>query len=185
MNCSTDRVTVANPFDIHTYLWFDPPALKRVFATAMHAGYDAVGFMLDFPPEGKADSSSFDAAIDVYIEASHETTASVALISSLPETISARVRKRCLDGGVIPLQGQREALEAFALAGAVGIAWREGAGVELAIPPRRPAPQEVYSLSESEGKAALARVRRLHPARQAGQAFSRPPHTPNRWAFPS
>jgi acyl-CoA synthetase (NDP forming) len=151
----TDRVTVANPFDIHTYLWFDPPALKRVFATAMHAGYDAVGFMLDFPPEGKADSSSFDAAIDVYIEASHDTTASVALISSLPETISARVRKRCLDGGVIPLQGQREALEAFALAGAVGIAWREGPGVELEIPPTPPGDEDVYSLSESEGKAAL------------------------------
>jgi acyl-CoA synthetase (NDP forming) len=151
----TDRVTVANPFDIHTYLWFDPPALKRVFATAMHAGYDAVGFMLDFPPEGKADSSSFDAAIDVYIEASHDTTASVALISSLPETISARVRKRCLDGGVIPLQGQREALEAFALAGAVGIAWREGPGVGLEIPPTPPGDEDVYSLSESEGKAAL------------------------------
>ena len=151
----TERVTVANPFDIHTYLWFDPPALKRVFATAMHAGYDAVGFMLDFPPEGKADSASFDAAIDVYIEASHDTTASVALISSLPETISARVRKRCLDGGVIPLQGQREALEAFALAGAVGIAWREGPGVELQIPPRPPGDEDVYSLSESEGKAAL------------------------------
>jgi acetyl-CoA synthetase len=121
----------------------------------MHAGYDAVGFMLDFPPEGKADSSSFDAAIDVYIEASHDTTASVALISSLPETISARVRKRCLDGGVIPLQGQREALEAFALAGAVGIAWREGPGVELEIPPTPLGDEDVYSLSESEGKAAL------------------------------
>jgi acetyl-CoA synthetase len=154
----TDRVTVANPFDIHTYLWFDPPALKAVFATAMHAGYDAVGFMLDFPPEGKADSSSFDAAIEVYMEASADTTASVALISSLPETISARVRKRCLDGGVIPLQGQREALEAFALAGAVGIAWREGPGVELEMPPTPPTPrgdEDVYSLSESAGKAAL------------------------------
>ena len=52
----TDRVTIANPFDIHTYLWFDPPALKRVFSDVLHAGYDAAGFMLDFPPEGKADS---------------------------------------------------------------------------------------------------------------------------------
>ena len=24
----TDRVTVANPFDIHTYLWFDPPGTR-------------------------------------------------------------------------------------------------------------------------------------------------------------
>jgi acyl-CoA synthetase (NDP forming) len=152
----SDRVTVANPFDIHTYLWFDPPALKRVFSTAMRSGYDAVGFMLDFPPEGKADSASFDAAIDVYIEASHGAPARVALIASLPETLSARVRKRCLDGGVIPLQGQREALEALASAGAVGIAWRSGPGVELRRPPAQPSSVEVRALSESEGKAALA-----------------------------
>ncbi|MGA2343237.1 MAG: acetate--CoA ligase family protein [Steroidobacteraceae bacterium] len=175
----TDRVTVANPFDIHTYLWFDPPALKRVFATAMHAGYDAVGFMLDFPPDDKADSSSFDAAIDVYIEASHDTPASVALISSLPETISARVRKRCLDGGVIPLQGLREALEALALAGGVGIAWREGPGVELRIPPAASAGTSIYSLSESEGKAALQafgvsipRGKLVNPAEAAAYAQS-------------
>ena len=57
----TDRVTIANPFDIHTYLWFDPPALGRVFSTVLNAGYDAVGFMLDCPPEAKADTASFDA----------------------------------------------------------------------------------------------------------------------------
>ncbi|HTV96522.1 MAG TPA: acetate--CoA ligase family protein [Steroidobacteraceae bacterium] len=151
----SERVTVANPFDIHTYLWFDPPALKRVFFTAMRAGYDAVGFMLDFPPEGKADASSFDAAIGAYIEASHGAPSRVALVSSLPETLSARVRTYCLAGGVIPLQGQREALEALAAAGAVGSAWRAGPGVELRIPPGASC-ADTRSLSESEGKAALA-----------------------------
>jgi acetyl-CoA synthetase len=155
----TERVTVANPLDIHTYLWFDPPALERVFATAMRAGYDAVGFMLDFPPEGKADASSFDAAIDAYIRASHGAPSRVALISSLPEALSARVRKHCLDGGVVPLQGQREALEAIAAAAAVGIAWRSGPGVELRLPPyiSPGAAAEDYNLTEAEGKAALAR----------------------------
>ncbi len=150
----TERVTVANPFDIHTYLWFDPPALKKVFSQVMHSGYDAVGFMLDFPPEGKADASSFDAAIDVYIEASHDSASRVALISSLPETLSARVRRRCLEGGVIALQGQREALEAVAAAGAVGEAWRLGPGVRLQIPGSA-AEGEAHTLSESAGKAAL------------------------------
>ncbi|HXA91998.1 MAG TPA: acetate--CoA ligase family protein, partial [Steroidobacteraceae bacterium] len=158
----TERVTVANPLDIHTYLWFDPPALERVFTRAMRAGYDAVGFMLDFPPEGKADASSFDAAIAAYIRASHGAPSRVALISSLPETLSARVRKYCLEGGIVPLQGQREALEALAAAAAVGIAWRSGPGVELRLPPRTGpgaagAADDVYSLSEAEGKAALAR----------------------------
>jgi acetate---CoA ligase (ADP-forming) len=156
----TERVTVANPLDIHTYLWFDPPALERVFRTAMRSGYDAVGFMLDFPPEGKADASSFDAAIDAYIRASHGAPSRVALISSLPEALSARVRKYCLEGGIVPLQGQREALEALAAAAAVGIAWGSGSGVQLRLPPQ-PATNapaaDLHSLDEAEGKAALAR----------------------------
>jgi acetyl-CoA synthetase len=114
--------------------------------------------MLDFPPEGKADTSSFDAAIDAYIRASRGAPSRVALISSLPEALSARVRKHCLEGGIVPLQGQREALEALAAAAAVGIAWRSGPGVELRLPPRpgASAPLEVYSLDEAEGKAALS-----------------------------
>jgi len=118
----TDRVTIANPFDIHTYLWFDPAALKRVFSEVLHAGYDAAGFMLDCPPAHKADTASFDAVIDVFIEASHGSPTRAALIASLPETMGPSVRRRCMMGGVTPLQGQREALEALALAGGVGAA---------------------------------------------------------------
>ncbi len=151
----TDRVTIANPFDIHTYLWFDPPALGRVFSTVLHSGYDAVGFMLDCPPESKADTASFDAVIDVFIDAAQGAPARAALIASLPETISARIRRRCMEGGVVPLQGQREALEALALAGAVGSAWRSGPGVQLRLPPVESDSKLAYTLSEHDGKAAL------------------------------
>src|ERR1700723_1843380 len=131
----TDRVTIANPFDIHTYLWFDPPALKRVFGEVLHSGYDAAGFMLDSPPDGEADSAAYDAVIDGFIEAAQGRPTRAALIASLPETISRRIRKRCLDGGVVPLQGQREALEALSLAGGVGAAWRTHPAVQLHLPP--------------------------------------------------
>jgi acyl-CoA synthetase (NDP forming) len=158
----TDRVTVANPFDIHTYLWFDPPALKRMFSEVLHSGYDAAGFMLDSPPEGQADPAAYDAVIDVFIEAARGAPTRAALIASLPETTSPRIRQRCLDGGVIPLQGQREALEAMSLAGGVGAAWMGNPSVQLQLPPsltasgvRAPAPG-TYALSEHEGKAALA-----------------------------
>ena len=90
----TDRVTVANPFDFHTYLWFDPPALREVFSTVLHSGYDAVGFMLDCPPEQKADTASFDAVIDVFIAAAQGAPSRAALIASLPETISARIDRK-------------------------------------------------------------------------------------------
>jgi acetyl-CoA synthetase len=152
----TERVSVANPLDIHTYLWFDPPALKRVFSTVMHAGYDAVGFMLDSPPEKLADTASFDAVIDVFIAASRDAPARAALIASLPETLSKRIRARCLEGGVIPLQGQREALEALALAGAVGRAWRENPAVQLRLLPADVALGAAVSLSELEAKQQLA-----------------------------
>jgi acetyl-CoA synthetase len=132
--------------------------------------------MLDLPPEGKADASAFDAAIDAYIRASHGAPSRVALISSLPETLSARVRRRCLDGGIVPLQGQREALEAIAAAAAVGIAWREGPGVELRLPPRSgPAgAADIYNLTEAEGKAALARHGVATPASRVVAASDAP-----------
>jgi acyl-CoA synthetase (NDP forming) len=151
----TDRVTIANPLDFHTYLWFDPPALQRVFSTVMHAGYDAVGFMLDSPPEQAADTGSFDVIIDAFIAASRGAPARAALIASLPETLSKRTRERCLQGGVIPLQGQREALEALSLAGAVGAAWRENPAVQLRVM-AADATRGAMSLSEFESKRALA-----------------------------
>jgi acyl-CoA synthetase (NDP forming) len=160
----TDRVTVANPFDFHTYLWFDPPALREVFSTVLHSGYDAVGFMLDCPPEQKADTASFDAVIDVFIAAAQAGAAPAArapsraaLIASLPETISARIRQRCLEGGVIPMQGQREALEALSLAGGVGESWRLNLIPQLQLPLKVPGTVgKVQTLSEAEGKRALA-----------------------------
>src|ERR1700736_5076107 len=153
----TDRVTIANPFDIHTYLWFDPPALKRVFSEVLHSGYDVAGFMLDSPPEDQADSAAYDAVIDVFIEAAQGAPTRAALIASLPETLSPRIRRRCLEGGVIPLQGQREALEAISLAGGVGAAWRSNPAVQLHLPPSQAcASSGVHALGEHEGKAALA-----------------------------
>jgi len=165
----TDRVTVANPFDIHTYLWFDPPALGTVFSTVLRSGYDAVGFMLDCPPEQKADTASFDAVIDVFIAAAQGEAAPAAaaqaarapsraaLIASLPETISARIRQRCLEGGVIPMQGQREALEALSLAGGVGESWRLNLFPKLQLPSGSPgAVGNAQTLSEADGKRALA-----------------------------
>ena len=151
-----DRVSIANPFDMHTYLWFDPPALRKVFAAVLEGGYDAVGFMLDCPPDGKTDTSAFDVVIDEYIDVAAGAAPRVALLSSLPETMGERIRGNCLRGGVVPLQGLREGLEALAAAGTVGRAWR-GQGVELRIPRRRVDASRARGSDERDGKAALAR----------------------------
>jgi acetyl-CoA synthetase len=73
---------------------------------------------------------------------------------SLPETMPQDIREQCLVAGIMPLQGQREALEALDAAGRVGETWRRAATVEL----RRPHTRErrLRTLTEPEAKAALA-----------------------------
>jgi acetate---CoA ligase (ADP-forming) len=160
----SERVVIANPFDFHTHVWFDRPRLHSLFSIVHRAGYDAVGFMVDCPPEGEADPASYVAAIEEFLAAYPGAPARAALISSLPESMSVATRARCLDAGVMPLQGQREALEALDQAAAIGAAWARGATVELRRPSRRddpgvapPAsPGRDRTLAEHEGKAALA-----------------------------
>jgi len=150
----TDRVTIGNPFDFHTYIWFDRDALRAMFTAVLRCGFDAVGFVLDSPPESNADISAFTTAIDEFIAAAQGAPTRAALIASLPETLSAAVRERCLAAGVVPLQGQREALEALNLAGAVGEAWGAAAELQLCIPAARRGAER--TLTEAQAKSALA-----------------------------
>jgi len=149
-----DRVTIANPFDFHTYTWFDIVRQRALFDTVMSGSFDLVAFMLDSPPEERADLSAFTVVIDAFVAAASAAGARAALLASLPETISPSVRAQCLQAGVIPLQGQREALEAMDLAGIVGSTWQLGANVQLLRP--QTAVTAVSALSEFEGKRALA-----------------------------
>jgi acetyl-CoA synthetase len=157
-----ERVTIGNPFDVHTYAWFDLPRLRTLFDTTLHCGLDAVAVMLDLPPE-TADLSAFTNVIGQFLAAAGSGGSSrAALLASLPETIPASVRALCLEAGVAPLQGQREALEALDLAGAMGEAWGMGGtggtgaadGVRL-LRPAVPA-GSLRTLPEFEAKAALA-----------------------------
>lgn len=150
----SERVEVANPFDFQTYVWFDRPRMRAMFSVAQRAGFDAVGFMIDCPPEGEADASAYLNGIEEFVAAIPGAQSLGAVISSLPESLPAATRERCLAAGVVPLQGQREALEALDLAGGAGAAWRRGASVELRRP--RVAQERARALTEHEAKAALA-----------------------------
>ena len=149
-----ERVTIGNPFDVHTYAWFDLPRLRSLFDITLSCGLDAVALMLDCPPES-VDTTAFTNVISEFVGAASTRGASrAALLASLPETIPAAVRVQCLRGGVVPLQGQREALEALDHAGAIGEHWRAGAAVQLQRPVAPP--QQLRTLPEFEARAALA-----------------------------
>jgi acyl-CoA synthetase (NDP forming) len=151
-----DRVTIANPFDFHTHIWFDRPALRALFSVVQRAGFDAVGLMVDCPPEEQADPASYFAVIEEYIASLAGAPCRAAIICSLPESLAASTREKCLAAAIAPLQGQREALEALDLAGAVGEAWLGGGGVQLRLPDSRAPGSAASALTEHQGKAALA-----------------------------
>jgi acetate---CoA ligase (ADP-forming) len=167
------RVHVSNPFDFHTHVWFDYPRQRRMFDVVLRAGFDAVGFLLDCPPAG-ADDSTYVRVIDEFAAALPGSASRGAVICALPESLSVATRERCFAQGLIPLQGQREALEALDLAGAVGETWRAGTQVELRRP--RGARGPAHALGEHEAKQALAEFgvpiprARLVPVAEAAEA---------------
>jgi acetate---CoA ligase (ADP-forming) len=149
-----ERVVVSNPFDFHTHVWFDYPRQREMFRVALNAGFDAVAFLLDCPPENAADDSTYVRAIDEFAAALPGAASRAVLLSSLPESISASTRERCLEAGIVPLQGQREGLEALDLAGTVGETWKRPGRIELRRP--RALRSGTRTVSEFEAKQALA-----------------------------
>jgi acetyl-CoA synthetase len=149
----SERVHISNPFDFHTHVWFDYPRQRAMFSIAQRAGFDLVAFLLDCPPAG-ADDAAYVRAIEEFAAALPGAATRAAVLSSLPESLPHAVREKCLAWGVIPLQGQREALEAIDLAASVGEAWKRGALPSLERP--REILANARSLSEPEAKQALA-----------------------------
>ena len=149
----SERVHISNPFDFHTHVWFDYPRQRSMFSIAQRAGFDLVAFLLDCPPEG-ADDAAYVRAIEEFAAALPGAGTRAAVISSLPESLGSAAREKCFASGVVPLQGQREALEAIDLAARVGEAWQRGAPLEMYRP--RAAGASARSLSEPEAKQALA-----------------------------
>jgi acetyl-CoA synthetase len=148
------RVTIANPFDFHTYIWFNRPKMRALFEAVLNTEYDAVAFMLDCPPVDRADVAAFDGPIRDFVDVARSAGTRAAMLSSLPDTFYESIREHCTVNGVVPLQGQREGLEALAHAATIGATWREAPPVALQRPAAEPV--RLRTLTEDEGKAALA-----------------------------
>jgi len=169
----TDKVHIANPFDFHTHIWFDRPALRAMFSVVQRAGFDTVGFMVDCPPAAKADPKSYVDAIEEFIAALPGAPTRGAVMCSMPESLSAETREMCLAAGIVPLQGQRQALEALDLAAGIGEAWASGTCVELRTPEIMDdvdVCSRGHSLAEHEGKAELAAFGVKIPRAQVARA---------------
>lgn len=139
-------VALANPLDYHTYIWRDEDAMARAWG-AMMADHIGLTFsVVDYPPENRED---WDCATRAAIKAKAVTGRPMAVVASLPELMPADTAAELAAGGVVPMYGLREAVEAAAATTRL----RAPEDLALALPGEA---RETEVLDEGTAKSALA-----------------------------
>ena len=109
----TELVSVANPFDYHTFMWGDRAAMGATFGETMDGPHDATMLVLDAPPGGDQDPSTWITAAEAFADAADRTRRRGVVVATMPECLSPEVRSSISARGIAPLQGLREALVAL------------------------------------------------------------------------
>lgn len=116
----TELVSVSNPFDYHTFMWGDRPAMASCFTAVMDGPQDVTMLVLDAPPAADNDPSSWYVAADALADAADATGSRAVVVASLAECINEPFRERISARGLTPLLGLGEALVALDAAAHVG-----------------------------------------------------------------
>ena len=148
-------VTVANPFDYHTFSWGDPVALRRTFAAFGCPTYDAMLLMLDFPRPDRCDDADWEVTLQAFERAMQHTGHKGIIATTLPENLPENRAEALIARGLAPLGGIREALAAVAGAASIGEAWRQDEQAPLL--PLAHGPGEVSTMDEWASKQLLAK----------------------------
>jgi len=116
-------VIISNPFDLQTYNWNDPTSLRKTFDLMFKANFNLIGLMLDFPNIKDCDIAEWEAIVDEYILSAKAKNKQAVIIASLPETLPKHIRDKCLESGIVPLQGLKESIYAINSSILTGQAW--------------------------------------------------------------
>ncbi|WP_225770771.1 acetate--CoA ligase family protein [Inquilinus sp. Marseille-Q2685] len=147
-------VTVSNPFDYHTFIWANAPAMTETFSAMMAADFDLTLLVLDLPRGDRCSDADWVPSLEALVAASQRTGRKAALIASLPEGLPEAQAQRLVSAGVAPLLGIDDALAAIAAAAEAGDILRL-ADMPLPMEPVPLAPGPACTLSEWDGKCRL------------------------------
>ena len=147
-------VRVSNPLDYHTFSWGDGAALERLFTAFAALGFDLTALVQDWPHPGRCDDAAWQIALEAYAAASRATGAKTAIVATLPECMPEPVAERIARSGIVPLLGIEDALEAAALAAAVGRSFGRPAPPPLHAPSGERSDALVFDEWKSKGLLA-------------------------------
>ncbi len=146
------RVALANPLDYHTYIWRDADAMTRAWSAITDPELALTMLIVDFPRGDRCNAADWECAVSAALATRMRTGANVAMVATLPELMPEPVAARLLAGGVVPLAGLVEAVQAIA---AAALLRRRDSRrhLPLLLPGRVSRPE---LRREAEAKAALA-----------------------------
>ncbi len=148
----SDRVSVSNPLDHHTYIWGDADALASCFTAALDGPVDAGLLVLDWP--GTQDDAEWWPTLEAITSAAEKTGTPTVVTSTLPENMPEVIRSRLMADGLGAVFGIDEALTALAAMATIGAHH----GGPPPVPPLAtgPSPVAVATLDEPTSKDLLA-----------------------------
>lgn len=146
----TELVSVANPFDYHTFMWGDRPAMARTFGETMNGPHDTTMLVLDAPNAAGLDPSTWAVAAEAFADAADATGKRGVVVATIPECLPAELRSMISSRGLAPLQGLREALVALDRC-----AWLGSHG-PLGIPSKANSAPSTKLVDEARAKVLLA-----------------------------
>ncbi|MEP3442469.1 MAG: acetate--CoA ligase family protein [Sulfitobacter sp.] len=139
-------VALGNPLDYHTYIWRDTERMADAWVpmAAEHIGLTLM--IVDYP---HTDAGDWICATEAALAVRARSGRPVAVVATLPELMPADVAATLIAGGVVPMNGLREAITA------ADVAARLAAPEEVSV--LAPGPdREAELVGEVEAKAALA-----------------------------
>lgn len=116
----TELVSVSNPFDYHTFMWGDRPAMARTFGAVMDGPQDATMLLLDAPTSADNDSTAWYLAADALADAADATGGRAVVVATLAECINEPLGAHIASRGLTSLLGLSEALVALDAAATIG-----------------------------------------------------------------
>lgn len=149
-----EYVNIDNPLDYHTFIWNQEEKLTATFSSVLASGFDTAMLILDTPTNPKMNPESWKKTARALVQASKNTGARAAIVSSMPEGMPVELANEISKKGVAPMLGLDDAMVAFETAALIGQNW-----ARTDIPPAFSAPQvsegTARTLLEAEGKALL------------------------------
>ena len=148
-------VIVSNPFDMQTYNWNDPDNIEKTFKIFFKNNFSSISLMLDFPNMEKCDTHEWDAIVNKFIKVAKKYK-NGSLISSLSDTMPKHIRDKCINNGISPLQGMKEALFTIKKAIEIGSIWKNESAVKNYKVKKKN--KNIKTYSEFESKKILKKI---------------------------